>query len=193
MPAHEAVSVEGLIRLDVVVTDSAGKAVQGLKRTDFKVLENGVRQSVVAFRAPNQVPVDSDDGLRVILLIDTIDLSPTLQGKERQQTAEFLRLNSGKLAQPVTTYSLEKSGLFLTAGPSTDGESLAKDVTVDAKNEAFFVPQPESKRSKPVNQRDKPAVDKEINLFPAMTGLSHAWLAASTLRRRHPIPIHPPR
>ena len=78
MPAYEAVSVKGLIRLDVVVTDSAGKAVQGLKRTDFKVLENGVRQSVVAFRAPNQVPVDSDDGLRVILLIDTIDLSPTL-------------------------------------------------------------------------------------------------------------------
>lgn len=170
VPANEAVNVEGLIRLDVVVTDSAGKAVQGLKRTDFKVLENGVRRPVVAFRAPNQVPVESEDGLRVILLIDTIDLGPALQGQERRQTAEFLRRNSGKLTQPVTIYSLEKSGLFLTAGPSTDGELLAKDVAADTKTETFFVP-PKRGKTAPALYISQSITEGHPDKFPAMTGL----------------------
>ena len=36
----EAVSAEGLIRLDATVTDQAGKAVAGLQRTDFRLLDN---------------------------------------------------------------------------------------------------------------------------------------------------------
>ena len=34
-PSAEAVSVEGLIRLDVTVTDQSGTAVAGLQRSDF--------------------------------------------------------------------------------------------------------------------------------------------------------------
>ena len=124
-------SIEGLIRLDVVVSDQAGKAVEGLKRADFKMVENGVTQSVVAFRNPNDGPAGSDDGLSVILLLDTLDLPgsleqqrsegaveylPDLGQQERQQVADFLRRNAGKLEQPVTIYSLEKSGFFLPQG-----------------------------------------------------------------------------
>ena len=38
----------------------------------------------------------------VILLLDRIDLPTELPKQERRQTEEFLRQNSGKLAQPVT-------------------------------------------------------------------------------------------
>lgn len=173
----EAVSLEGLIRLDVVVSDQAGKAVDGLKRTDFKVVENGVTQSAVAFRNPNDSPAAGDDGLSVILLLDMLDLpgsleeqrseyaavkySPDLQQQERQQAAEFLRRNAGKLAHPVTIYSLEKSGFFLTAGPSLDGELLARAVSADNKATTYFVPPP---------NLCKPG-DNNFRLIPATTGL----------------------
>lgn len=166
----EAVSVEGLIRLDVVVTDQSGEAVEGLKRTDFKLVENGSTQTIVAFRASNQAPMESHDALSVILLLDTVDLPTEIQERERQEAAEFLRQNAGKLAQPVTIYSLESTGFFLTAGPSTDGEMLAQDVTEDNKAEAFFLPRSESELIRQTKQPVKPLVDKEFSLYPAMAG-----------------------
>jgi VWFA-related protein len=172
----EAVSIEGLIRLDVVVSDQAGKAVAGLKRADFNVIENGVTQPVVAFRNSNDAPAGSDDGLSVILLLDTLDLpgsfeqqrsegateySPDLVLQVRQQAADFLGRNTGKLAHPVTIYSLEKSGFFLTASPSVDGELLARAVSADDKAHTYFVPPP---------NLCKPG-DNAFRLIPAMTGL----------------------
>jgi hypothetical protein len=44
----EAVSVEGLIRLDTTVTDQAGKAVAGLRREDFNLLDDGQPQKIIA-------------------------------------------------------------------------------------------------------------------------------------------------
>jgi VWFA-related protein len=172
----EAVSIEGLVRLDVVVSDQGGKAVEGLKWADFKVVENGVTQSVVAFRNPNDAAAGSDESLRIILLLDTLDLPgsleqqmrehaaeylPDLEQQERQQAADFLRRNAGKLAHPVTIYSLKKTGFFLTAGPSLDGELLARAVIADDKAQTYFVPPPDL---------CKPA-DNEFRLIPAMTGL----------------------
>lgn len=136
--ANEAVSVEGLIRLDVVVTDSAGNAVLGLKRTDFKVIENGSAQTIVAFRAGDPTSAGNGDALSVILLLDTIDQEAEVGERERRGVAEFLRQNAGKLTHPVTIYSLEPAGFFLTAEPSTDGESLAADVLEDRKAETYF-------------------------------------------------------
>ena len=90
----EAVSVEGLIRLDVAVTDATGKAVRGLKRTDFKVRDNGQTREIIAFREPRGLPADVDP-LTVILLIDTLGLPPRLAALEREQAARFLRQSAG--------------------------------------------------------------------------------------------------
>ena len=49
----EAVSTEGLIRLDFTVTDQARKPVGGLQRTDFEVIDNGLENQIIAFRAPD--------------------------------------------------------------------------------------------------------------------------------------------
>jgi hypothetical protein len=55
------------------------------------------------------------------------------------RAAQFLRHKSGKLAQPVTIYSLEDSGFFLTAKSSADGEALATAVASDNKVDAYFL------------------------------------------------------
>lgn len=67
----EAVSVEGLIRLDATVTDQAGKSVAGLQRADFKLLDNGQPQKIVAFRASKALSAGADDSLTIIILLDT--------------------------------------------------------------------------------------------------------------------------
>jgi VWFA-related protein len=163
--SSEAVSVEGLIRLDVAVADDAGKAVPGLRRTDFKVYDNGQPQNIIAFRESDGIPANTDDSLTVVLLIDTLDLSADLAAVERQQTVEFLRRSAGYLAHPVTVYSLDDSGFFLTAKPSTDADMLAKDVISNNKVDAYFLaPQGRS-------QFKTAVADASFDRIPALTGL----------------------
>ena len=45
-----------LVLLDVVVTDKAGRAVRGLTKEDFTVLEDGVMQPVLSFEASGTAP-----------------------------------------------------------------------------------------------------------------------------------------
>jgi VWFA-related protein len=135
----EAVSAEGLIRLDATVTDQAGKAIAGLQRADFELLDNGQPQKIIAFRASKAPSASADDSLTIIILLDTLNLPPDLAAFERQHAAQFLRQNSGKLALPVIIYSLEDSGFFLAAKPSRDGEALATAVASDNKVDAYFL------------------------------------------------------
>jgi VWFA-related protein len=135
----EAVSAEGLIRLDVTVTDEAGNPAPQLSRANFTVVDNGQPQKIVAFRASDDVLSGTDESLSVIFLLDTLELPPELASFERQQIVDFLRQNAGHLAQPVTIYSLEDSGFFLAARPSVDGNALAAEVASDAKIEAYFL------------------------------------------------------
>ena len=135
----EAVSSEGLIRLDATVVDQAGKPVAGLQRADFRMLDNGQPQKIIAFRALKSTSAGTDDSLSVIILLDTLDLPPDLAAFARQEAAQFLRHKSGKLTQPVTIYSLEDSGFFLSAKSSTDGEALAAAVASDSKVDAYFL------------------------------------------------------
>jgi len=130
-PADSAVELEGLIRLDVAVTDQAGRPVTGLGRDDFTLLDNGHPQEIVAFRAVSNPHDRPESSIAVLLLIDALDLSPNLAAFEREQVAKFLRQNGGHLAQPVTIYSLENSRFFLLANPSRDGNALAKAVEYD--------------------------------------------------------------
>jgi hypothetical protein len=84
---------------------------------------------------------------------------------ERQQAAQLLLQHSGRLAQPVTIYSLEDSGFFLTAKSSIDGQELSAEVTADNKANAFFVPPH-------VRSQFKAApVDPSFESFPALGGL----------------------
>jgi len=160
----EAVSAEGLIRLDATVTDQTGKAVAGLQRADLRLLDNGQPQKIVAFRASKSPSPSPDDSLTVIILLDTLNLPPALAAFERQLVAQFLRQKSGKLAQPVTIYSLEDSGFFLIAESSTDREGLATVVASDNKAEAYFL-------APHVHSPFKAVVDTSLDSGTALAGL----------------------
>lgn len=160
----EAASTEGLIRLDATITDQAGKAVAGLGRTDFKLLDNGQPQRIIAFRASKAPSAGTDDSLTVIILLDTLNLPSAIAAFERKQVAQFLRQKSGKLAQPVTIYSLEDSGFFLTADSSTDGEGLATAVASDSKVDAYFL-------APHVHSPFKAVVDTSLESGTALAGL----------------------
>jgi len=168
----EAVSVEGLIRLDATVTDQTGNAIAGLQRSDFKLLDNGRPQQIIAFRASTNSSTNPDDSLSVILLLDTLEVPPKLAAFERQQATQFLQQNSGKLAQPVTICTLEDSGFFLTSKPSTDGNALARDIASDTKVKAYFL-------APHVHSQFNADIEPSLSLYPALAGLRALWTIAT--------------
>jgi VWFA-related protein len=129
---------EGLIHLDVVVTDRAGKPVSGMDRGDFTLLDNGQSEKIVSFHAFGGINAHPNPPPAVILLIDTRSVPKETAIDVRRGVEKFLRQNS--LAEPVTIYSLEDSGLWLEAGPSLDGNALAAAVDHGDKLALFHPP-----------------------------------------------------
>lgn len=111
------------VLVDVVVTDSHGNLVSGLRQQDFKLTENGSPESVVFFEEhkgaevvpielpkmpPNvftNVPVAPQaDALNVILLDALNTPGTTDQGYVREQVLEFLKVM--KPSTPLAVFSL---------------------------------------------------------------------------------------
>jgi VWFA-related protein len=117
---------EGLIHLDVVVTNHAGKPVSGMDRVDFTLLDNGRSEKIVSFHAFGGINAQPNPPAALILLIDTRNVPKETASDVRRGVEKFLRRNS--LSEPVTIYSLEGTGFWLEAGPSLDGNALAAAV-----------------------------------------------------------------
>ena len=58
---HAAESVEvSIVNVDAVVVDKQGHRVQGLRRDDFDIFENGVRQPITNFAECSSTPDEAD-------------------------------------------------------------------------------------------------------------------------------------
>ena len=121
-------TAEGLIRLDVVVTDKSGKSVPGLKPSDFTLLDNGEPEKILSFRSFDGITAKPDPPVEVILVIDTLFLPQHLIPLAKSEVEKFLRRNNGHLAQPVSIFLLSETGLSSTPQPSTNGNALADEV-----------------------------------------------------------------
>ena len=119
---------EGRIKLDVTVTDKAGKAVSGLASTDLTLLDNGQPAKIVSFSAFDGVQSKPDPAVEIILVIDAANHTRDQTSDAQLGIQNFLRRNDGHLAQPVEIYRLSDTGLSGTAAPSTDGNALAEGV-----------------------------------------------------------------
>jgi VWFA-related protein len=117
----------GRIKLDVVVTDSAGNRVSGLQLKDFTLLDNRQPEKILAFRAFDGA-VEKAQPSEVILLLDTVNLPFTEVAMMRQQMAKFLRQDGGHLAVPVSILVFSDKGLITLDEPSTDGNTLAAEI-----------------------------------------------------------------
>ena len=116
----------GRIRLDVVVTDGPGKPVAGLTRQDFRLLDNDRPQAIASFKPP--AAAGEDQEITIILVIDLVNAAADDVNSARTQLGKYLRLNDGKLANPVLIVAFAPDGLQIQSQPSTDGNSLASFV-----------------------------------------------------------------
>ena len=117
---------EGLIRLDVMVTDSAGNPAAGLLASDFRLLEDGREQKILSFQAFTGRGAGTEPPVKVILLIDTLEIPPELARNERNAVASYLRKDGGRLARPTSVFLLSETGLWAVSHPSEDGNALAR-------------------------------------------------------------------
>ena len=118
----------GLIKLDVLVTDTSGTPIPGLRSTDFTLLENGSPNRILSFQAFDGVSAKPEPPVEVILVIDTLQIPVGLASIERTSVEAFLRSNGGHLAQPVSIFTMLDTGLWQVAEPSSDGNALATQV-----------------------------------------------------------------
>jgi VWFA-related protein len=116
---------KGRIDLDVVVTDKAGKAVQGLELKDFTLLDNGQPSKILSFHAIDATVEAASHPVEVILLIDGVNLDLQAVARSREEVGRFLRQNGGRLAQPVSIFIFNDDGVKILAQPSMDGNALA--------------------------------------------------------------------
>lgn len=127
---HRFHGPEGLIHLDVVVTDKTGKPVTGLGRDNFTLLDNGQKRNIISFRAYDGKSAKPYPPVEVVIAIDTLNLSGFLTSHVKGEIETYLRQNGGHLAQQVSVIALTVEGPRLIAGPSADGNALAAEMNM---------------------------------------------------------------
>jgi VWFA-related protein len=130
---------EGLIHLDVAVTDPEGKPFSGLAAKDFTLMDNGVPQKIVSFAASNQSTDENERLTEVVLVLDEVNLRPLQLELVKNESIKFLRQNGGHLGEPTSIYWLKTSGLYATAKPTTDGNALAEDVAHEGSSRTVWI------------------------------------------------------
>jgi len=115
---------ERRVTLDVQVTDSFGKPLNGLSQQSFTLLDNGDPQAITSFQRIEEN--DQASSAEVVLVLDTMNASFQDVVIERQGMEAFLLQNRGHLALPVSIVFLADTGVKISK-PSRDGNSLAED------------------------------------------------------------------
>ena len=124
---------QGMIRLDVSVTDKSGNPVSGLGRHDFTLRDNGQPEKIVSFQAFG-FTAKPDPPVEVILVIDELNMPyvprhGTAESLTPEQEAEsFLRQNQGHLSQPVSVYRITNDRVTASTQGSFDGNALAEEI-----------------------------------------------------------------
>jgi VWFA-related protein len=123
-------SAESQIKLDVLVTDAAGRPVAGLQQGDFTLLDDKKPQPILFFRAADGSIGQgaAEPPVEVVLLIDATNNSLRNIAFERDQIEKFLRQNGGRLAQPLTMMIFSERGVQVGPQPSTDGNLVAQEL-----------------------------------------------------------------
>lgn len=130
--APDTADKEGLIKLDVLVTEQAGKPVSGLGLKDFTLLDNNQPQKILSFQANSgsalSATIDQDSPVELLLLVDSLNLRSQQAASAEREVENFLRQNNGRLPCLASVYWLSSIGLSVTSNPSTNGNALAAEI-----------------------------------------------------------------
>ncbi len=125
LSAIDPVVREGLLSIDVVVTDQAGNPVSGLAPWEFTLLDNGQRAKI---RTLHNSLEESEPAPELIFVLDAINLAPQQLAQAESAIVHFLQSNDGCLEDPSFLYRLTRDGLFSSSQPTREGNLLAKEV-----------------------------------------------------------------
>ena len=137
---------QGLLSVDVSVTDGAGKPVAGLTEKDFALLDNDQQQKIVSFQAFDGAIAQPASSLEIVLVIDELDMGSgsehkvTILSNTRREVENFLRANGGVLEKPTIIYRITRDGLFVTPDASMDGNALAQEIEQPALQRQIWSP-----------------------------------------------------
>jgi VWFA-related protein len=109
------------VRFNVIVTPKSGPPVTGLRKEDFKLMDNKAAQPITSFREVSA----AQEPVKVILLIDAVNTDFGRVSYVRDEVQKFLRADSGHLAHPTTIAVLTDKGAEMEKEFSTDGEGLS--------------------------------------------------------------------
>jgi VWFA-related protein len=118
---------EGRFKLDIVVTDKAGKPVSGLNAEDFTIQDNNIPGKILSFHAIED-PMQKTAPVQAILVLDAVNREHSIVDSERVQIQTFLRRNGGRLPLPVSVLLFTDAGLKVLAKPSLDGDAMAAQI-----------------------------------------------------------------
>lgn len=127
-PSAASNATESSMQLDVAVADKAGKAVSGLERKDFTLLDNNQPVKILSFHASGGTDRETEQ-VEVILLIDTVNVDFKYVSFVRQEMEKYLTRNGGHLDHPASLLVFTNTGIDAGSGPTTDGNALAAEVS----------------------------------------------------------------
>jgi VWFA-related protein len=125
LSATDPVVRDGLFSIDLVVADSAGNPVSGLKPWDFTLPDNGQPAKI---RTLQNSLAASEPAPELIFVLDAIKLSSPQLAQTESAIVQFLQRNGGLLEDPCFLYRLTRDGLFSSSNLTWDGNLLAKEV-----------------------------------------------------------------
>lgn len=121
---HSAAHPGDRIYLDVVVSPTFGRPVNGLQQQDFSILDNNVPQTVTSFEAVDGRQAPSE----VVLVIDAVNIGHREATIEREEIGRFLRADGGHLSHPTEVAILTDKGLQFQGDFSQDGDAISRAI-----------------------------------------------------------------
>lgn len=112
---------DGKMRIDVVVSPKSAIPPEGLKQSDFTLLDNNSPRPIIGFQALNgrQAP------LEVVLVVDAVNAGAIGVNIQHEAIDRFLRAENGHLAYPLAIALFTEDGMQIVGNFSLDGNALA--------------------------------------------------------------------
>jgi VWFA-related protein len=121
-------NANGVITLDVVVTDKSGQPVAGLQAQDFRLLDNEELRDIFSVYAADEVSAKGDAPVEAILVVDRVNSSFKSIADTRVELVKYLRQNGGHLALPTSFIFLSDTGTEIQNEPTRDGNALIAEL-----------------------------------------------------------------
>lgn len=129
-----------MVLIPTVVTDKSGQHITGLKREDFRVLENGIEQKIATFdevtsnthrvsppanvgEFSNSLAGEPPDLSITMIVLDQLNTPYADQAYARKQMLKYL-MQSLDSREPTSLYTLTRSGIHLIHSFTTDPSIL---------------------------------------------------------------------